>query len=58
MQESKAASGLDQVAELMAAGKLRVHLDRTYPLEQLVAAHEFAEGGHVRGKVGIVIRDE
>lgn len=26
-----------------------------FPLEDLVAAHEFAERGHVRGKVGITI---
>ncbi len=28
MQESKAAKGLEQLAELMAQGKLKVHIDR------------------------------
>lgn len=56
MQENKATRGLDQLAELMAQGQLKVHLDRVFPLDGMVAAHEYAERGHVRGKVGIEIK--
>ncbi|KAL4424060.1 hypothetical protein ABPG75_001361 [Micractinium tetrahymenae] len=56
MLECQAARGLEQLAELMAQGKLKVHLDRVLSLEEMVAAHEYAELGHVRGKVGITIK--
>lgn len=29
-----------------------------FPLEELAAAHEYAEQGHVRGKVAITICDD
>lgn len=57
MAECKAARGLEQIAGLMEQGKLKVHLDKVYPLEELAAAHEYVEQGHVRGKVGIAIKD-
>lgn len=56
MQESKASRGLEQIAELMAQGKVKVHLDRVFPLEELVQAHEYVEQNHTRGKVGILIK--
>ena len=35
--------------------RLRVVLDRTYPLEQAIAAHEYMEKGHARGKVVLTV---
>lgn len=42
---------LDEIAELMEDGDVRVHIDQRFPLEEVVAAHRLLEGGHVRGKL-------
>lgn len=57
MLEAKASKGLEQIAELMAQGKVKVHLDKVFPLEEMVKAHEYIEQGHTRGKVAILIKD-
>lgn len=46
---------LRRVTELVEEGVLRPHVERTFPLEQLVMAHEFAETGQITGKVVIVV---
>ncbi|KIZ05608.1 hypothetical protein MNEG_2344 [Monoraphidium neglectum] len=56
MLKCVASEGLEQLAELMSQGKLKVHLDRVWPLEETAAAHEYCERGHVRGKVGILVK--
>jgi NADPH:quinone reductase-like Zn-dependent oxidoreductase len=43
------AATLDRVGELIAAGSLRIHPDRAFPLERVADAHAVGEGGHVRG---------
>jgi len=35
----------------MEQGKLRVHIEKTYPLEQAAAAQAKSREGHVRGKL-------
>lgn len=56
MQDCAASKGLEQIAALMAEGKIKVHFDRVWPLEEMVAAHNYCEGGHTRGKVGILVK--
>ena len=42
---------LDDIAELIEDGDVRVHIDQAFPLEQAGEAHRLLEGGHVRGKL-------
>lgn len=43
------------LADLVAAGKLQVVVQRTFPLAEAAAAHKLLEGGHVRGKVVLTV---
>ena len=42
---------LDEIAELVEDGDVKVHIDRAFPLDQVADAHELLEAGHVRGKL-------
>jgi NADPH:quinone reductase-like Zn-dependent oxidoreductase len=42
---------LAQLAELVAAGELRVELAEIRPLPGVRRAHELSESGHTRGKI-------
>ncbi|MGC8120039.1 NADP-dependent oxidoreductase [Marinobacter sp. VGCF2001] len=42
---------LEEIAELIEDGDVRVHLEQVFPLSQVQAAHELLETGHVRGKL-------
>ncbi|MEW5297480.1 MAG: hypothetical protein WDW36_000686 [Sanguina aurantia] len=55
---SEAKSGLVQLSDLMAAGKLTPLIDRIMPLEESAAAHEYMEKGHARGKVVLQVAPE
>lgn len=46
---------MEQLADLLAAGDLKVKVDQTFPLEDVGKAHEAVETGHVTGKVVLVI---
>lgn len=43
-----------ELLRLAESGDLRVYVDSTYPLDQVVAAHERSRAGHVRGKIILV----
>ncbi|WP_417564917.1 NADP-dependent oxidoreductase [Marinobacter sp.] len=42
---------LDEIAELIEDGDVKVHIEKAFPLEDVAQAHELLEGGHVRGKL-------
>ena len=45
------AEQLRAITDLAAAGRLTVHVDATFPLEEVRKAHEMSRTGHTRGKV-------
>ena len=50
-----AAATLEKIAELVVAGRLRVLVERTFPLEEAAAAAALSEGGRVTGKLVLVL---
>jgi NADPH:quinone reductase-like Zn-dependent oxidoreductase len=48
-------AALEQLAALVDAGDLHVHLERAFPLEQAAEAHRLVESGHVAGKVVLTV---
>jgi NADPH:quinone reductase-like Zn-dependent oxidoreductase len=47
--------GLEALAALAAEGKLRPHVERTFPLEEAGAAHALGEQGRTRGKLVLTV---
>lgn len=52
-----AANGatLAHIGELIDAGTVRVHIDRTFPLAEAAAANRALEEGHTRGKIVLTV---
>ncbi|GGE66906.1 quinone oxidoreductase [Streptosporangium jomthongense] len=42
---------LDEIAELIEDGDVKVHIEQAFALDQVAQAHQLLEGGHVRGKL-------
>lgn len=47
---------LGEVAALVAAGRLKVHVHRALPLEEAAEAHRLLEAGGVRGKIVLAVK--
>jgi NADPH:quinone reductase-like Zn-dependent oxidoreductase len=43
-----------ELIKLAAAGKLKVSVDKVFPLEEAAEAHRYLQAGHARGKVVLV----
>jgi len=46
---------LEQLADLVDKGQLRVHVGATFPLEEAPRAHELIESGHTTGKIVLTV---
>ncbi|MDQ6607511.1 MAG: NADP-dependent oxidoreductase [Actinomycetota bacterium] len=51
----RAWHALDEIGELIDAGRFSLPLAQTFPLEQIAEAHRLSETGHVRGKLVLLI---
>ena len=49
------AEQLARIAELVAAGDVRVELAEVLPLSEVQRAHELSESGHTRGKIVLTV---
>jgi NADPH:quinone reductase-like Zn-dependent oxidoreductase len=48
---------LREAVQLVNAGQLKVHIDKSYPLAEAAAAQQFNREGHTEGKVILAIHD-
>ncbi len=46
---------LDYLREMAEAGKLKVKIDRSYRLDEIVDAHRYVDGGHKKGNVAVAV---
>ncbi|MFE3496262.1 NADP-dependent oxidoreductase [Streptomyces sp. NPDC059175] len=49
-------AGLQEIARLVEAGQLRVHVDTVLPLDEAAKAHEHGEQGRTQGKIVLKVR--
>jgi len=46
---------LETLHSMIADGKLKPVIDKSYPFEELVKAHQYVDSGHKRGNVVITV---
>jgi NADPH:quinone reductase-like Zn-dependent oxidoreductase len=52
---SPSSEQLSRIAELVAAGEVRVEISQVLPLAEVQQAHELSESGHTRGKIVLTV---
>jgi NADPH:quinone reductase-like Zn-dependent oxidoreductase len=52
------AEGISFLRDLVEKGTYVAVVDRTYPLEEMAAAHTYGEQGHKKGNIGITVVQE
>lgn len=55
LKGERSADRLQELVELYTLGKLKIHIRKSFPLDQAVEAHREVESGHGRGKVVLVV---
>jgi NADPH:quinone reductase-like Zn-dependent oxidoreductase len=55
MGTGRAVHALNEIGELIDAGKFSLPVAQTFPLDQIAKAHEVSEDGHVRGKLVLLV---
>ena len=46
---------LNELRDFASSGAILPYIDRTYPMDRIVEAHRYVDGGHKRGNVAIII---
>jgi NADPH:quinone reductase-like Zn-dependent oxidoreductase len=54
-QPGMQSSVLQEVGTLASTGKLKVKVDKTFPLAQAAQAQELSQQGHAEGKIVLVV---
>ena len=49
---------LDRLAKLVDGGKVKVHVDKVFPIEQVKEAFTYVQNSHPRGKVVLKIKEQ
>jgi len=49
------AEKLIALKQIVEEGKLRTFIDRSYPLDEVINAHQYVEKGHKKGNVVLTI---
>lgn len=55
IRSQRSAARLAELVDLHSKGKLRIHIRRTFPLEQAADAHRLIETRHGRGKIVLTL---
>lgn len=55
LEGTRSSARLEELADLYAEGKLKIHIRKAFPLHQAADAHREVESGHGRGKVVLTV---
>lgn len=53
--DGRALDSIKEIGGLIESGRFSVPVTRTFPLSQIAEAHRVSEGGHVQGKIVLVV---